>query len=155
MQAEQGNGEPTDLDPWLVEHLLGRSAGSEPKSGGAELRFRLSEAVAVALQRQARARPVLLAVDDLQWADADSVALLGFLARRLATSAVLLLGTYRDAEAGAELRAVAGRAEVHTLLGLDESAVGSLIAQLQGARPRTGAGGRRAGPGRRQPAVRP
>jgi hypothetical protein len=60
---------------------------------------------------------VLLAVDDLQWADDDSVALLGFLARRLATAAVPLLGTYRDAEAGSELRAVAGRAELHTLIG--------------------------------------
>ena len=136
LQAEQAEqADPADLDPWLVAHLLGQSAGSEPSPTGADLRFRLFEAVAVALQRRARAGPVLLAVDDLQWADDDSVALLGFLARRLATSAVLLLGTYRDAEAGAELRAVAGRAEVHTLLGLDETAVGSLIAQLQGARP--------------------
>jgi tetratricopeptide (TPR) repeat protein len=132
-QAEQAD--PTDLDPWLVAHLLGPSAGSEASPGGADLRFRLSEAIAVVLQRRARTRPVLLAIDDLQWADDDSVALLGFLARRLATSAVLLLGTYRDAEAGSELRAVVGRAEVHSLLGLDETAVGSLIAQLQGARP--------------------
>ena len=133
LQAEQAD--PPTWTPGSSRVFSARRPAPSPAPAGADLRFRLSEAVAVALQRRARARPVLLAVDDLQWADADSVALLGFLARRLATSAVLLLGTYRDAEAGAELRAVAGRAEVHTLLGLDETAVGSLIAQLQGARP--------------------
>ena len=133
LQAEQAD--PTELDPWLVGHLLGPSAGTESSPGGADLKFRLSEAVALAVQRRTLITPVLLAVDDLQWADDDSVALLGFLARRLATSAVLLLGTYRDAEAGSELRAVAGRAEIHTLLGLDKTAVGSLIAQVQGVRP--------------------
>ncbi|HSU37535.1 MAG TPA: ATP-binding protein, partial [Propionibacteriaceae bacterium] len=38
LQAEQGK--PTDLDPWLVAHLLGPSAGSEPNPGEADLRFR-------------------------------------------------------------------------------------------------------------------
>jgi AAA ATPase-like protein len=124
-----------DLDPWLISHLLASEATTEPAVVGPDLTFRLYEAVAAALQERARGGPILLAIDDLQWAGDQSVALLGFLARRLASAAVLLFGTYRDAEAGPELRAVAARAEVQTLFGLDQAAVGDMIAQVQGTRP--------------------
>jgi DNA-binding SARP family transcriptional activator len=40
-------------------------------------------------------RPLLLLVDDLQWADAASVGLLFHLARRIDTSRILLIGAYR------------------------------------------------------------
>lgn len=39
--------------------------------------------------------PILLALDDLHWADADSLELLGFLCRRLGGCPVLVLGTLR------------------------------------------------------------
>ncbi len=43
-------------------------------------------------------RPLLLILDDLHWADASSIALLFHLARRLAGSAILILGAYRPEE---------------------------------------------------------
>lgn len=133
LRALQSDG--ADIDPWLVARLLDPAVGFPSQPAAPDLDFRLHEAAAVALLDRAATGPIALAIDDLQWADDESVALLGFLARRLATAAVLLLGTYRDAEAGPDLRAVAARAEVQTLLGLDHDAVGRLITQLQGSRP--------------------
>ncbi|MGH3839140.1 MAG: ATP-binding protein [Pseudonocardiaceae bacterium] len=45
--------------------------------------------------------PVLLALDDLHWADPDSLALLSFLCRRLARLPVAVLGTMRPWPQGA------------------------------------------------------
>lgn len=47
------------------------------------------------LNRTATGAPLLLVLDDLHWADADSLELLGFLCRRLGGSRVLVLGTLR------------------------------------------------------------
>lgn len=44
---------------------------------------------------RARDAPLMLALDDLQWADPDSLDLLGFLCRRLATSPILVVGSLR------------------------------------------------------------
>jgi predicted ATPase len=46
----------------------------------------------------ARQRPLLLVLDDLQWADAGSINLLFHLGRRIEGSRVLILGAYRPAE---------------------------------------------------------
>ena len=47
------------------------------------------------LQRLARSHPLLLILDDLQWADAGSVSLLFHLGRRLAGSRILVVAAYR------------------------------------------------------------
>jgi ABC-type oligopeptide transport system substrate-binding subunit/DNA-binding SARP family transcriptional activator len=47
------------------------------------------------LQALARQRPLLLLLDDLQWADAASISLLFHLGRRLSTSRILIVGAYR------------------------------------------------------------
>jgi hypothetical protein len=47
------------------------------------------------LQILASRQPLLLIVDDLQWADAASVSLLFHLARQLATHNILIIGAYR------------------------------------------------------------
>ena len=130
IRAVRADGE---VDRWLAEHLI--DPDLPPEAPATDQRFRLYEAVASALESRSAGGGLLVAIDDLQWADDESLALLGFLARRLAASPVLLLGSYRDVEAGALLRDVAGRAEVLTLLGLDTSAVTDLIAQIQGTRP--------------------
>jgi DNA-binding SARP family transcriptional activator/tetratricopeptide (TPR) repeat protein len=55
----------------------------------------LSEQVIRVLQLLARHHPLLLILDDLQWADAGSVSLLFHLGRRLAGSRILVVAAYR------------------------------------------------------------
>ena len=55
----------------------------------------LFEQYSKVLQSLARQRPLLLVLDDLQWADAGSINLLFHLGRRLVGSRILLVGIYR------------------------------------------------------------
>jgi predicted ATPase len=64
----------SDRVPGLVSSSY-RDAESE--------RFRLFEAVATLLTELSVAAPVLLVLDDLHWADAQSLRLLAFLAKAL------------------------------------------------------------------------
>jgi DNA-binding SARP family transcriptional activator/predicted ATPase len=50
------------------------------------------------LQAVAKRAPLLLVLDDLQWADLGSISLLFHLGRRLAGSRILILGAYRPEE---------------------------------------------------------
>jgi len=50
------------------------------------------------LQKVARQRPLLLVLDDLQWADLGSVNLLFHLGRQIHGSRILVLGAYRSSE---------------------------------------------------------
>jgi DNA-binding SARP family transcriptional activator len=52
------------------------------------------------LQALARQAPLLLVVDDLQWADLGSISLLFHLGRQLAGSPILVVGAYRSEEVG-------------------------------------------------------
>jgi predicted ATPase len=51
--------------------------------------------------REIAVRPLLVALDDLQWADPDSLALLHLLCRRLSTLPIALVGTARACPNGA------------------------------------------------------
>ncbi len=53
------------------------------------------ENVLKGLQRKAEARPLLLFVDDLQWADTASLELLYYLARNARSDRIAIVGTYR------------------------------------------------------------
>lgn len=66
----------------------------------ARQRLRLLDAMSECIGAMARPRPLLVIIEDLHWAGADTAAALAFLARRLSRSAVLLIGTYRDEETG-------------------------------------------------------
>jgi DNA-binding SARP family transcriptional activator/tetratricopeptide (TPR) repeat protein len=55
----------------------------------------LFEQVTGMLQNLARRHPLLLLLDDLQWADSGSISLLFHLGRRLAGSRILIVGVYR------------------------------------------------------------
>jgi DNA-binding SARP family transcriptional activator len=60
--------------------------------------LRLFEAVAQCLDALAGRAPLLIILEDLQWADELSVRLGGFLGRRARTGPMLVLGTRRDGE---------------------------------------------------------
>ena len=75
------------------------AAALDSSEGGAQdARFRMFETVAGALEESSTAGPLLLVLDDLQWADPGSLELLRFLQRSLRSCAVVVLGTYRDGE---------------------------------------------------------
>jgi DNA-binding winged helix-turn-helix (wHTH) protein/tetratricopeptide (TPR) repeat protein len=93
-----GAADVAELLPELREQLpeLEPPAGSSPERA----RFRLFETVAAFLERESRAAPTLLVLDDLHWADKPSLLLLQFLARELAAARLLVVGSYRDMEVG-------------------------------------------------------
>jgi predicted ATPase len=70
-------------------------AGEVPPEEGRRL---LLTAWSDFLARAAAARPILLILDDVHWADESSLLLLQHIARRLAETPVLILCTYRDGE---------------------------------------------------------
>lgn len=88
---------------WLLQMLpelaarLG--AAAPPALDPEQARFQLMDSVGSLLKEAARERPVVLVLEDLHAADPSSVLLLDFLARELRTSALLVVGTYREAEA--------------------------------------------------------
>ena len=67
-----------------------------------ETRFRLFDAITEYLAKLARVQPLVLIFDDLHWADEATLHLLRFAARELRGLPVLLLGTSRELDAGAE-----------------------------------------------------
>ncbi|MFF5264693.1 ATP-binding protein [Actinomadura viridis] len=116
--------------------LLGEAPGT-----GAD-GFRLYDAVTTALVAASQARPVVVVLDDLHWADAASIRLLEFAARHTWFERLLLVGTYRDVEveaAGHPLRpslgALAAKATVVTLTGLGRAEVGRLMRRTVGREP--------------------
>lgn len=70
----------------------------EAWSNSDENRQRLINGLITVLTTLAGARPLLLFVDDLQWADADSLAVLGRLVQRLSHLPMLLLLAYRGSD---------------------------------------------------------
>ena len=89
-------------------HLLEGSALPEgtipysswrPRSMSAEeTRFRLHSDVLGALEQTSKHGPLLLALDDLQWADSPSLQLFRFIAQRIETLSLALIGALRSEE---------------------------------------------------------
>ncbi len=95
-------GEATPGAPWLkslrarVEVLEARSMSPE------RMQPALFDEYTSVVEGLARAHPLLLIVDDLQWADVGSIGLLWHLARRLEGIPVLIVGAYRPEEIAAD-----------------------------------------------------
>jgi tetratricopeptide (TPR) repeat protein len=122
-----------------VNDLIGRV--DPPVNNDAETgRMNLFQAVAGLLAELGKNTPLLVVLEDLQWADVASLQLLGFLGPRLKENPVLLVGTYRPDEVGPDhpLRdtlAVLARhqaVEQVELNGLDETGVAQLISLYSG-----------------------
>lgn len=84
----------------LVPHLAQRVADlPAPLQGEPETeRYRLFEAVTVLVMSMARTQPLVLVLDDLQWADKPTLLLVRHLLRSAEEGAPLVVGIYRDDE---------------------------------------------------------
>jgi DNA-binding CsgD family transcriptional regulator len=92
--------------------LAGREREGAPV---AEERFRCHRAVRELLSLLAERQPVVLALDDLHWADAASLELLDHLLRRAPSAPVLLLLAHRTGWSGDPLSRVTDRLELGPL----------------------------------------
>ena len=106
-----------------------------------EARFRLFDAVTNFLKLGARARPMLIVLDDLHDADEASLALLRFMARELKGAPILLVATYRDLELRGSptlrkmIAGLAREAREIPLGGLSQSDVTKLVELRTGQTP--------------------
>ena len=98
----------------------------------------LAEQLLALVAEQCAARPTILVVDDLQWADQASIALCGRLARSARQVPLLLVGMMRPVPQRDDLlalrRAVDDGARLQ-LTGLTGAAVADLVAALAGGQP--------------------
>jgi class 3 adenylate cyclase/tetratricopeptide (TPR) repeat protein len=106
-------------------------------------RYRLFLGVSSFVSELAATAPVLLVLDDLQWADRATLLLLEHLARDPTPAPVLVLATYRDTEVGPAHPLTQARADIARdrfveridLQGLVEEEVGALVGSLVGWAP--------------------
>lgn len=136
-----GGGEIADLLPQIREILpsLPQPAPLEPERA----RFRLFDCVATLLKNASARAPIVVLLDDLQWADRPSLKLLEFLAQEIGDARLLVLATCRDsalepshpvttALAGLARQGVAERV---TLAGIGEEEIARLIERMAGVAP--------------------
>jgi predicted ATPase/DNA-binding SARP family transcriptional activator len=117
-----------------------------PSSGGELARDRLFDAVTATLAAISTARPTLLVVDDLHWADAGSLLMLRHIARSPHRAGLMVLATYRETEPSDLLSATLadlGRErlfERQHLSGLSVEEVVELVTSILGEAPEPGLG---------------
>ena len=96
----------------------------------------LLDGAAAWLRTLAAERPILLLLDDLQWVDDSSLALLEILVRDPRPAAVSVLAAYRDDEVThsqqGRLAALVARADHVHLTGLDQESSRRLVADIGG-----------------------
>ncbi|MFK7895339.1 MAG: AAA family ATPase [Myxococcota bacterium] len=104
-----------------------------------EARFHFFDGVASFLVAAARIQPLLLVIDDLQWAAPAALDLTAFIARQLRGSRIAIVSTYRDVEfqqgieADRTLADLARSARHLPLAGLSEDDVKALIEERSGS----------------------
>lgn len=141
-QLGRGAAEVALLAPELLERAPGIEAGP-PLSR--DERYRLFEGVAGLLVNAALARQpgIMLVIDDLHWADADSLLLLQHLARRLPEAPLFVAATCRTTAADrspalADCMATLIRERLCVQVdpgGFSTGETGRLIRELSGAEP--------------------
>jgi class 3 adenylate cyclase/tetratricopeptide (TPR) repeat protein len=131
-------GELARLVPELTQSVAGLAPPlqSDPETE----RYRLFDAVAACLASVTADEPVLIVLDDLQWAAKPTLLLLRHILRSAETLRLLVVVTYRDTDIGrahpltdllADLRR-AGGVERFSLGGLDRAGVGAFIEAAAG-----------------------
>ncbi|GAB4503640.1 MAG: AAA family ATPase [Anaerolineales bacterium] len=126
--------------PLLSPHPALPALETAPPLAPAQEKARLVEAITHLLEGWAGIVPLVVILEDLHWADGDTLDLLPALARRLGPFGILMLGSYRGEEGRADpqvweaLQAVsrANLLERRVLPRLDEAATGELIRRSLG-----------------------
>lgn len=115
----------------------------EAGDAGESARFKLFDTVSRCILESARTQPLLIVIDDLQWADTSSLLLLRFLVRSMRGIPLAVVATLRDAElARDEARAaivteLGARVSRLSLRGLDGPDVGELLEATTGTQADT------------------
>ena len=128
----------------LLPELAATPPPPAPAEPGPAARFRLLDELSSLLLAAAEERPLVVVLDDLQWADLASLRLLGFLARRLPVSRVLVVGTWRELDqppgeqAASLLADLAAAGTVVPLGALSDDQVARLMAGPLGGQPGAG-----------------
>ncbi|MCB0163434.1 MAG: AAA family ATPase, partial [Anaerolineae bacterium] len=84
--------------PWLTQLQALVAEKKEAKGPASYKQHDLFNQYTKLLQTLAKQAPLLLVIDDLQWADVGSISLLFHLGRRLTGSRILLVGIYRESD---------------------------------------------------------
>jgi len=126
----------------IGELLAGPAGGGGPVTVTSDpgLRFRAVDAFADLAEELALAGPLVIGLDDLQWADASSVLTVGAAARRIAGLPVALIGCLRPLPRSADLDRLTGVLEAAGArrIGLGPLAAGGvrdLVADAVAAEP--------------------
>jgi DNA-binding CsgD family transcriptional regulator/tetratricopeptide (TPR) repeat protein len=126
----------------LVPELLDSSQPAQQLSGAiadpSPARFRTFDAIRQFFHQATQQVPITLILDDLHWADAPSLSLLQFLSQELLRSRLLIVGTYRDADASRKTPLQSSLADLSRdshcerlhLAGLSQMAIGEVAARL-------------------------
>jgi predicted ATPase len=124
-----------------IRRLVPAIEGPDPVAAEPALeQARLFDATTDLLRRVAEDRPVVLVLDDLHWAAPSTTALLRHLLRADPSTALCVLGTYRDTEVDRAHSLGAVLADIHRttgverlpLRGLDGGGVEDLVAAASG-----------------------
>jgi hypothetical protein len=126
--AQQAAGHDRGLLAALVP-ALGDARAADPTDRERLLQL---DATVSWLMALASERPVIVVLDDLQWADASSLALLEQLVTRPRHGQLSLVGAYRAGEAPVELDRAAALGEHLVLGGLDRAATAELVRRVLG-----------------------
>lgn len=127
-ESEQLLGSDRPPLEWFVPGLADTLA--DPAVIDGTTQFQAFDATVRVIRRLAESAPLIWVLDDLHWADARSIELLGFLARRLADIPVLVIATVRDEHLSrpemAELLQLPGTIDLR-VTPLDREALAELV----------------------------
>jgi DNA-binding CsgD family transcriptional regulator len=118
--------------------IVGLLRGELAADRGADVSAALAEQLLALITEECAARPAILVVDDLQWADQASVTLWARLARSAHQMPLLLAGMMRPVPQREDLlalRRAAGEGARLRLTRLPDKAVAELITALAGGKP--------------------
>ncbi len=115
--VERYGGELARLAPTLAERV---SALPAPRQSDPETeRYLMYAAVSGLLERAGDEEPLLLILDDLQWADAPTLSLLRHIVASGSSIPVMVVGTYRDSDLSREHPLTALLADLHREQGVE------------------------------------